>query len=73
MKTRNVLVLAILPLIVFTATANPAEEKKESKIEEPMTNARLEQILKNLETTTKGGSGRWENGSRWGSRPDLDR
>ena len=60
MKTRNVLVFAILSLSVFTATANSADGKKESKIEEPMTNARLEQILKNLETTTKGGSGRWE-------------
>ncbi len=59
MKNKIFLGLWFLPLIFWTATANPAEKKGESKTE-LMTNARLEQILKSAEPSTKGGSGQWQ-------------
>lgn len=60
MKKRNSLVLWFLPTILVMATANYAADGKGLKAEGPMTNARLERILKTMEPSTKGGNGRWE-------------
>jgi hypothetical protein len=60
MKRRNPLVLWFLPTILVMATANYAADGKGLKAEGPMTNARLEAILKTVEPNVKGGNGRWE-------------
>ena len=60
MRIKVLLAVWLLPLILFTAAANPAENKKEFKTEEPMTNARLETILRRVEPGVKGGDGRWQ-------------
>lgn len=60
MKNKISLGMCFFLLIVWMATANPAEKKEEPKTEEPMTNARLEQILKSAEPSTKGGGGQWQ-------------
>lgn len=49
-----------LLLLLWTATAKAAENTAEPKPEEPMTNARLEQILKSAEPSTKGSNGQWQ-------------
>lgn len=51
--------LCSLPLLLLMAGSVPAEDK-ESTSEEPMTNARLERILKALDPGIKGENGRWE-------------
>ena len=52
--------LWFLPTILVMATANYAADGKGLKAEGPMTNARLEAILKTVEPNVKGGNGRWE-------------
>lgn len=52
--------LWFLPMFLFTASVNHAAEGKGLRSEEPMTNARLERILRTLEPNVKGGNGRWE-------------
>jgi hypothetical protein len=58
---KNLVLFALwfLSLILFTTTGTAAE-KKELKTEPPMTNARLEEILRRLEPALKGGNGRWQ-------------
>lgn len=60
MKHRVSLALWFLSVLVLMAKANAAEEGKGSKSEGPMTNARLEQILRTLEPDVKGGNGQWQ-------------
>lgn len=60
MKKRVFLAVWFLPLLLLTARASTASDETELKSEEPMTNARLERILKTMESSTKGGNGRWE-------------
>lgn len=59
MRIKVLLPVWFFSLLLLTATASSAE-KKELKTEAPMTNARLEQILKTVEPSVKGGGGRWQ-------------
>src|SRR5919106_142221 len=59
MKNSVLFTIWFLSIVLFTATANPAEEK-ESKTETPMTNVRLEEILRRLEPGLKGSDGQWQ-------------
>ncbi len=60
MKNKISLALWFLPVLLLAATANPAEDRENLKSQEPMTNVRLERILKSAEPSTKGSNGRWE-------------
>lgn len=60
MKNAVLLAICFLSLVIFTTTTQPAEEKKELKTEAPMTNARLEEVLRRVEPGLKGGDGRWQ-------------
>ncbi|MBI4527456.1 MAG: hypothetical protein HY695_26985 [Deltaproteobacteria bacterium] len=60
MEKRMPLALWFLLTLPLMAKADLAEDGKESRIGEPMTNARLERILKTVEPSIKGGNGRWE-------------
>ncbi len=60
MKKRISLVLWLLPVLLLMVRLNHAEDRKAPKGEEPMTNARLERILRTLEPNVKGGNGQWQ-------------
>lgn len=60
MKKRVSLSLWFLPMFLFIASVNHAAEGKGLRSEEPMTNAKLDRILKTVEPNVKGGNGRWE-------------
>lgn len=61
MKIRALLASGFMPIFFLLAEASPAaEDGKALTAEEPMTNARLEQVLKSLDSNIKGGKGRWE-------------
>jgi hypothetical protein len=59
MKKKVFLALWFLPVLLLITKANPAEDRKGLISEEPMTNARLERILRTLESNVKGGNGQW--------------
>lgn len=60
MKRRAFAVLWFLPMLLLMARASRAEDGKGFRPEGPMTNARLEQILRIVEPSVRGGGGRWE-------------
>ncbi len=60
MKKRFPLSLWPLAVLLLMAKANAAQDGKGLKPEGPMTNARLERILRTLEPNVKGGNGQWQ-------------
>ena len=60
MKKMVLWIFGFLVVILVGARIEGAEEGKEFTPKEPMTNARLDGILRSVETNIKGGNGRWE-------------
>lgn len=60
MKKRISSTLRFVPMLLLMAGVSLAEERKGLRPEEPMTNARLERILKTVEPNIKGGNGQWQ-------------
>jgi len=60
MKEQTSLALWLISISLWIVGASTAQDPKAIQSEGPMTNARLERILKTLEPSVKGGHGQWQ-------------